>query len=120
MILCQRTRCQQDPVSAGPANIQPTKWKVFVKLPGGALQKEDKSDHTKYDGDFKNVDDEKAMGLVMVRGNPRVSGGVPLPLPAKTRTPGEGYGFLRVGVRGIRGISSIFLYLRKYWSKFGS
>ena len=62
MILCQRTRCQQDPVSAGPANIQPTKWKVFVKLPGGALQKEDKSDHTKYDGDFKNVDDEKAMG----------------------------------------------------------
>ena len=39
----------------------------------------------------------------MSRGNPRVSRGVPVPVPAKNPTPDEGYGFSRVRVGGFRG-----------------
>ena len=44
--------------------------------------------------------------LVMSRGNPRVSQGIPVPVPAKNPTPDEGYGFSRVGV-GVFLINSI-------------
>jgi hypothetical protein len=43
------------------------------------------------------------LGLVMVRGNPRVSRGISVPLPTKTCTLGEGYEFLQVGVEGFQG-----------------